>query len=215
MYIGTTCENNTPSNRRAWSSSIGMTGGRECGCENEKGVEDAAVDANGGGSWGKAEGSETLPQAMKAVNGHIRLTKKESRMASLSVTGRPRALVTGASAGIGAAFAQHLARAGHDLLLVARRRDRLEALTQQLHSEAGIQAEVVCADLTNPKAIGEVKAPGADDGALTSWSTMRGLAVTNHSRPSLRGLSTISPHPYPRPRILNSLEYSLVTSHFG
>jgi uncharacterized protein len=60
-------------------------------------------------------------------------------------------------------------------LLVARRRDRLEALTEQLHSEAGIQAEVVCADLTNPKAIGEVKAPGADDGALTSWSTMRGF----------------------------------------
>ncbi|MBV9567554.1 MAG: SDR family NAD(P)-dependent oxidoreductase [Hyphomicrobiales bacterium] len=89
-------------------------------------------------------------------------------MASHSVTGRPRALVTGASAGIGAAFAEQLARAGHDLLLVARRRDRLNALAHRLSSEAGIKAEVVCADLTDHKAVSEVEARIANDGALTT-----------------------------------------------
>ena len=88
-------------------------------------------------------------------------------MASNSIRGRARALVTGASAGIGAAFAEHLARAGHDLLLVARRRDRLDALAQRMRSEAGIEVEVVCADLTDPKAVSEVEARIADDGALT------------------------------------------------
>ncbi|MBV8764570.1 MAG: SDR family oxidoreductase [Hyphomicrobiales bacterium] len=87
-------------------------------------------------------------------------------MASHSITGRPRALVTGASAGIGMAFAEHLAQMGHDLLLVARRRDRLEGLAQRLRGETGIEAEVVCADLTDPTEVSEVEARIAGDGAL-------------------------------------------------
>lgn len=58
--------------------------------------------------------------------------------------------MTGASAGIGAAFARLLAGESFDLVLVARRRDRLEALSKELEQAHAVTAHVVAADLADP-----------------------------------------------------------------
>lgn len=60
------------------------------------------------------------------------------------------ALITGASAGIGAALAVEFARHGHSLVLVARNEERLRALAQGLREEHGVRIEVVSQDLGEP-----------------------------------------------------------------
>ncbi|SDI15921.1 hypothetical protein SAMN05216603_12334 [Pseudomonas benzenivorans] len=67
------------------------------------------------------------------------------------------ALVTGASSGIGAAYAARLAERGHDLILVARRLDRLESLADQLRGLYGRTVETVQADLANEPDVAQVE----------------------------------------------------------
>lgn len=79
---------------------------------------------------------------------------------------RRTALVTGASSGIGAAYARHLAARGHDLILVARRKDRLEKLAEELETNHGVKAEVLAADLTEEADLRKVEERIARAGEL-------------------------------------------------
>ena len=67
------------------------------------------------------------------------------------------ALVTGASTGIGAVYADRLAKRGHDLVLVARDQARLDALAERLRGEAGVKVEVIKADLAAPADLAKVE----------------------------------------------------------
>lgn len=79
---------------------------------------------------------------------------------------RRRALVTGASSGIGEAFAARLAAEQFDLVVVARARERLETLAKRLVETRGIEVDVVSADLTRPDDLARVEARVADDPTL-------------------------------------------------
>ncbi|MEK8086164.1 SDR family oxidoreductase [Aquabacterium sp. A3] len=73
-------------------------------------------------------------------------------------TPRRKALITGASAGIGATFARQLAAQGYDLLLAARRGNRLKDLAQELSQRHQVQCEVLSVDLASPGATATVMA---------------------------------------------------------
>ena len=76
------------------------------------------------------------------------------------------AIVTGASSGIGREIARLLARRGHGLTLVARRRERLQSLADELTGSSGIRVEVVTADLTDAGARTGVTTAVADAGLV-------------------------------------------------
>ena len=72
------------------------------------------------------------------------------------------ALITGPTAGIGRAFASQLARAGHDLVLVARDRARLETVAAELRASYDVEVEVLVADLVDRADLARVEARLAD-----------------------------------------------------
>lgn len=88
------------------------------------------------------------------------------------------ALVTGASSGIGALYAERLGRRGYDLILVARNRDRLDALAKRLGDETGRTVEVVTADLGNRDDLARVEDLLRSDASITALVNNAGIGAT-------------------------------------
>lgn len=88
------------------------------------------------------------------------------------------ALITGASSGIGAAFARQLAARGYDLVLVARRKEKLDALAEELRKDRKIGVEVLLADLAKPSDVERVEAHIRDLSGLALLINSAGFGTT-------------------------------------
>ena len=87
------------------------------------------------------------------------------------------ALITGASSGIGAVYADRLAHRGHDLILVARDRQRLQTLAIRLRDETGRAVEVLAADLNDKADLARVEQVLRTNTAITVLVNNAGLAM--------------------------------------
>jgi hypothetical protein len=96
----------------------------------------------------------------------------------MTTSAKGAALVTGASSGIGAIYADRLARRGYDLILVARNRGRLDGLAKRLRDETGRAVEVVTADLNNKVDLGRIEKLLRTDGRITLLVNNAGVGAT-------------------------------------
>lgn len=87
------------------------------------------------------------------------------------------AVITGASSGIGAVYAERLAARGYNVLLVARDQQRLEKLAQQLADKYGISSEVLAADLTNKQDLARVEQRLRSDASISLLVNNAGMSV--------------------------------------
>ncbi|MBR8311847.1 SDR family oxidoreductase [Burkholderia dolosa] len=85
----------------------------------------------------------------------------------MTQTHRGTAVITGASSGIGAIYADRLARRGYDLILVARNRSRLAALAERITNDTQRSVEIVDADLNDRAALAAVEAKLKEDASIT------------------------------------------------
>ncbi|HEY4144329.1 SDR family oxidoreductase [Pinirhizobacter sp.] len=95
-----------------------------------------------------------------------------------SFNNKGTALITGASTGIGAIYADRLARRGHDLILVARNRVRLDTLARRLTDETGRSVQVFPADLGNPGNVATVEDLLRSDRTISVLVNNAGLGAT-------------------------------------
>lgn len=82
------------------------------------------------------------------------------------MTSKPTVLVTGASTGIGAIYADRFAKRGHDLVLVARNAERLESLAARLRAETDVAVDVIQADVTAAADVARVEERLRDDARI-------------------------------------------------
>ncbi|MDW3686591.1 SDR family oxidoreductase [Cupriavidus sp. CV2] len=90
---------------------------------------------------------------------------------------KPAVLITGASAGIGAMYADRFARRGHPVVMVARDTVRMQTLATRLRAETGVDIEILKADLNNAHDIAKVEARLRDDSNIGVLVNNAGTAL--------------------------------------
>lgn len=108
----------------------------------------------------------------------------------------PTVLITGASSGIGAVYAERFARRGHDLVLVARDKARLDTLAARLRQDTGVAVDVLPADLTQHTDLANVETRLRDDARIGILINNAGMAqsggFTAQSADSIDQLVTLN-----------------------
>ena len=99
----------------------------------------------------------------------------------MSNQNRGLAVITGASAGIGKVYADRFAKRGYDLLLVARRKDRLDALSKDVQQKYGVKVDTLVADLTKHEDLEKVGSSIASNERITVLVNNAGTAVVGPS----------------------------------
>ncbi len=125
-------------------------------------------------------------------------------MTTLPSSDAGTAIVTGASSGIGKVYAERLAARGYDLVLVARREDRLRQIAAELGSRFRIRAEALVADLSEPAGVSAVADRIAGDGAVS-------LVVNNAGFSALKPLTHTSDDVIARMIALNITALTLLS----
>ena len=110
----------------------------------------------------------------------------------------PTALITGASSGIGLEIASLAAQDKHDLVLVARQRERLETVGRGLAEEYGVRVSVLAKDLSDPSAPAEIARDLGDRAIASSRSRLR-ATKTRSCRSRARRVASSSPMPLDAP----------------
>lgn len=103
---------------------------------------------------------------------------------------RGTGFITGASSGIGAIYADRLARLGHDLILVARSADKLEQVARPIREGTGRHVETIAADLADPADLRRVEARVTNDRSINLLVNNAGLGST--ARPLDADIDTMS-----------------------
>lgn len=132
----------------------------------------------------------------------------------------PTVLITGASSGIGTVYAERFARRGHDLVLVARDKGRLDALAERLRHDTGVAVDILPADLTQRSDLAAVETRLRDDARIGILVNNAGIAqsgsFTEQSADSIEQLVTLNTLALTRlaaaiaPRLANAGEGAII-----